>query len=112
LRPLQGRSTSMQPCSEIWVSLQFIDQDHNSVFFSFLIIKPTMLSTSMLKEYSTRASLMPSCFICCTDLLEAYFSPRRYSTYFFFSLFLDHHTNNHARHDARILLYECVLNAI
>jgi hypothetical protein len=37
--------------------------------FSFLSIKPTMLSTSMLEDNSTSASSMPSCFPRHTDLL-------------------------------------------
>jgi hypothetical protein len=109
---LRGRLASLQPAGKSGCLYNSFDQDHDSVFFSFLSIKPTMLSTSMLKEYSTRASLMPSCFLRCTNLLETYFSSRHYSTYFLFALFLDLHTDYHARHNARILLYECVLDAI
>jgi hypothetical protein len=42
---------------------------------------------------------------------ETRFASRRYSTYFLF-LFLDHHTDHPACHDARILLYECILDAL
>jgi hypothetical protein len=45
------------------------DQDHDSVFFSFWSIKPVMLPASMLGDYSTSASSMPSCFPHRTDLL-------------------------------------------
>jgi hypothetical protein len=45
------------------------DQDHDSVFFSFWSIKPAMLSASMLGDYSTSASVMPSCFPYRTDKL-------------------------------------------
>jgi hypothetical protein len=33
-------------------------------------------------------------------------------TYFIFILFLDHHTGHLAHHDARILLYECIVDAL
>jgi hypothetical protein len=42
---------------------------------------------------------------------ETRFSSRRYSTYFSSLLFLDHHTGHPARHDVRILLYECIFDA-
>jgi hypothetical protein len=45
------------------------DQDHDSVFFSFLSIKPAMLPASMLGDYSTSASSTPSCFPRRIDLL-------------------------------------------
>jgi hypothetical protein len=45
------------------------DQDHDSVFFSFWSIKPAMLSASMLGDYSTSVSSMPSCFSRRTNLL-------------------------------------------
>jgi hypothetical protein len=80
-------------------------QDHDSVFFSFWSIKPAMLPASMLGDYSTSGSSMPSCFPRRTDLLGNPFLVRRYSTYFLFLFpFLDHHTGHPARHDARILL--------
>jgi hypothetical protein len=65
------------------------NQDYDSVFFSFLIIKPTMLPTSMLGHYSTRASSTPSSFFFVVPTYwETCFSSSPYSTYFFFSLFL------------------------
>jgi hypothetical protein len=64
-----------------------------------------MLSALMLGDYSTSASLTPSCFLVVPTCWETPFSSRRYSTYFFFSSsFLDHHTGHPAHHDARILL--------
>jgi hypothetical protein len=45
------------------------DQDHNLIFFSFLEHQTSLLSASMLGDYSTSASLMPSCFPRRTDLL-------------------------------------------
>jgi hypothetical protein len=63
-----------------------------------------MLSTSMLGDYSTSASLTPSYFLR-TDLLGNLFASRHYSTYFFLLFFfLDHHAGHPARHDAQILL--------
>jgi hypothetical protein len=44
------------------------DQDHDPVFFSFLSIKPAMLSASMLRDYYTSALSTSSCFPRCTDL--------------------------------------------
>jgi hypothetical protein len=38
-------------------------------FFSFLSIKPAMLLASMLGDYSTSASLTPSCFLRRTDFV-------------------------------------------
>jgi hypothetical protein len=68
-----------------------------------------MLPASMLGDYSTSASPTPSCFPRHIDLLGNMFLIRRYSTYFFFSYFLDHHTGHPARHDARILLMSAFL---
>jgi hypothetical protein len=45
------------------------DQDHDPVFFSSLSIKLAMLPASMLRDYSTRASSTPSCFLRRTNLL-------------------------------------------
>jgi hypothetical protein len=72
-----------------------------------------MLSASMLGDYSTSVSSTLSCFFIVPTCWETRFSSRRYSTYFFFSSsFFDHHTGHPARHDARILLFECVLDAL
>jgi hypothetical protein len=116
LRPLRGRHAykglpEVGPARLLAAMLRrfgclytSFDQDHDSVFISFLSIKPAMLPASMLEDYSTSASPTPSWFPHHTDLLGN-------STYFFFS-FLDHHTGHPARHDARILLYECILDAL
>jgi hypothetical protein len=58
------------------------------------------------------ASSTPSCFPRRTVCWETCFSSRRYSTYFFLLSFLDHHTSHPTRHDAQILLYECILDAL
>jgi hypothetical protein len=72
-----------------------------------------MLLASMLEDYSTSASSTPSCFLRRTDLLGNPFLITQYSTYFFFSsYFLDHHTDHPACHDAQILLYECIFDAL
>jgi hypothetical protein len=70
-RPPRGRPCQT-PCSHSWRSgclYTSFDQDHDSIFFSFLSIKPAMLPASMLGDYSTSASLTPSCFPHRTDLL-------------------------------------------
>jgi hypothetical protein len=46
-----------------------LDQDHDSIFFSFLSIKPAMMPISMLGDYSTRAYSTPSWFLRRTNLL-------------------------------------------
>jgi hypothetical protein len=51
------------------VSTLRLIKDHDSVFFSFLSIKPAILPASMLGDYSTSVSSTPSCFLCRTDLL-------------------------------------------
>jgi hypothetical protein len=45
----------------------------------------------------------PLVFLVVPACWEIFFSSCRYSTYFFFSSFLDHHTGHPARHDARIV---------
>jgi hypothetical protein len=63
-RPPRGRPYQT-PCSCAKRSgclYTSFDQDHVTIFFSFLSIKPAMLSASMLGDYSTSASSMPSCF--------------------------------------------------
>jgi hypothetical protein len=44
------------------------DQDQDSIFFSFWSIKPAMLPTSMLRDYSTSVSSMPSATLPATML--------------------------------------------
>jgi hypothetical protein len=82
-------------------------------FFTFLSIKPAMLPASMLGDYSTSGLRRPLVFFVVPTCWETLFSSCHYSTYFFFSSsFLDHHTGHPARHDAQILLYECILDAL
>jgi hypothetical protein len=89
------------------------DQDHDSVFFSFLSIKPAMLSASMLEDYSTSASSTSSCFPHRTDLLaNPFLIMSLLNLLFLLFFFFDHHTGHPARHDARTLLYECILDAL
>jgi hypothetical protein len=90
---------------------QVSDQDHDPIFFSFLSInQPCCLlqcSGTTLRERLRRPHdffIVPTCWETC-------FSPRRYSTYFFF-YFLDHHTGHPAHHSAQILLYECIFDAL
>jgi hypothetical protein len=80
-------------------------------FFSFLSIKPAMLPASMLGDYSMSASSTPSCFPCHTDLLGNQFFTMSLLDLLFL-LFLDHHIGHPAHHDARILLYECIFDAL
>jgi hypothetical protein len=80
------------------------DQDNDSVFFSFGSIKPATLPASMLGDYSTSASLKPSCFLRHTDLLGNPFLITSLLDPHFLIFFLDHHTGHPASHDARILL--------
>jgi hypothetical protein len=71
-----------------------------------------MLSASMLGDYSTSASSTPSCFPRHTDLLGNSFLITSLLDLLSLLSFLDHHTGHPARHDARILLYECILDAL
>jgi hypothetical protein len=66
----------------------------------------------MLGDYYTRASLTPSWFFRRTDLLGNLFLITSLLDLLFVLSFLDHHTGHHACHDARILLYECILDAL
>jgi hypothetical protein len=78
------------------------DQDHDSIFFSLLGIKPAMLPASMHEDYSTSASSMPSCFLRRTDLLGNLFLIMSLLNLLSLPfLFLDDHTGHPARHDAR-----------
>jgi hypothetical protein len=64
-----------------------------------------MLPASMLGDYSTSASLTPSCFLRRTDLLgNPFLITLLHDLLFLLFFFLDHHTSHLARHDARILL--------
>jgi hypothetical protein len=54
----------------------------------------------------------PLVFLVVPTCWETCFSSHRYATYVFFSSFLDHHTGHPARHDAWILLYECIFDAL
>jgi hypothetical protein len=71
-----------------------------------------MMPASMLGDYSTRVSLMPSCFLCRTNLLGNLFLNKSLLNLIFLLYFLDHHTSHPAHHYARILLYECVLDTL
>jgi hypothetical protein len=78
-------------------------------FFSFLSIKPAMLSASMLGDYSTSALL----FFYRTDLLgNPFLITSLLDLLFLLFSFLDHHIAHPARHDAQILLYECIFDAL
>jgi hypothetical protein len=63
-----------------------------------------MLSASMLGDYSTSVSSMPSCFPRRTDLLGNPFLITSLLDLRFLFFFLDHHTGHPTRHDAGILL--------
>jgi hypothetical protein len=72
-----------------------------------------MPPTSMLGDYSTSASSAPSCFPRRTDLFGNLFFITSLLDPLFSSIsFLDHYTGHPAHHDARILLYECILDAL
>jgi hypothetical protein len=82
-------------------------------FSSLLSIKPAMLPALMHEDYSTSVSSTPSCFLHRTDLLGNLFPITLLLDLHFSSLsFLDHHTGHPARHDAWILLYECIFDAL
>jgi hypothetical protein len=91
------------------------NQDLDSVFFYFFSIKPVMLFALMLKDYSTRAFLMPSCFSSSYRPVEKHVSYQvvTWPTFLFSALyFLDRRTGHPVCHDARRLLYECILDAL
>jgi hypothetical protein len=72
-----------------------------------------MLPASMLGDYSMSASSTPSCFPRRIDLLGNLFLITSLLDLLFLPFsFLDHHTGHPARHDARILLYECIFDAL
>jgi hypothetical protein len=70
-----------------------------------------MLPASMLGDYSTSASPTPSCFPHRTDMLGKPFLITSLPDLLSLS-FLDQHTSHPARHDARILLYECIFDTL
>jgi hypothetical protein len=72
-----------------------------------------MLPASMLEDYSTSASSTPYCFLHRIDLLgNLFLITSLLDLLFLLFSFLDHHTDNPARHDALILLYECIFDAL
>jgi hypothetical protein len=117
LRPLRGRHAyksllEVGPArllaamlGDLGVSTLRLITTMTQFFLSFWSIKPAMLSTSMLGDYSTSASSTPSCFPCHTDLLgNPFLITSILDLLFLLFSFLDHHTGHPARHDARILL--------
>jgi hypothetical protein len=72
-----------------------------------------MLPASMLGDYSMSASSTPSCFPHRTDLLgNQFLITSLLDLLFLLFSFLDHHTGHPAHHDAQILLYECIFDAL
>jgi hypothetical protein len=72
-----------------------------------------MLSASVLEDYSTSASSTPSCFPRRTDLLEnPFLITSLLDLLFLLFSFLDHHASHPAYHDARILHYKCIFDAL
>jgi hypothetical protein len=71
-----------------------------------------MLLASILEDYSTSASSTPSCFPRRADLLGNPFPITSLLDLIFLFSFLHHHTGHPAHHDARILLYECIFDAL
>jgi hypothetical protein len=71
------------------------------------------MPASMLGDYSTTLSSMPSCFPRRIDPLgNLSLITSLLNLLFILFFFLDHHTGHLAYHNARILLYECILDAI
>jgi hypothetical protein len=66
----------------------------------------------MLGDYCTSASSTPSCFPRRTDLLGNLFLILSLLDLLPLRSFLDHQTGHPTRHDAWILLYECILDAL
>jgi hypothetical protein len=67
----------------------------------------------MLVDYTMSASSTPSCFPRHTDLLRNLFPITSLLDLLFLPFsFLDHHTGHPARHNAQILLYECIFDAL
>jgi hypothetical protein len=95
------------------MSLHFI-RSRPCLSFSYLLsIKPAMLPASMLRDYSTSASSTPSCLLRRTDLLGNSFLITLLLDLFSLPfLFFRYHTDHPTRHDARVLLNECILDAL
>jgi hypothetical protein len=66
----------------------------------------------MLGDYSTSVSLTHSCFPRRTDLLGNPFLITSLLDLLSLLSFLANHTDHPAYHDARILLYECIIDAL
>jgi hypothetical protein len=82
-------------------------------FSSLLSIKPAMPPASMLGDYSTSASSTPSCFPRHTDLLGNPFLITSLLDLLSSSLlFFGSSTGHLARHDAWIILYKCIFDAL
>jgi hypothetical protein len=74
-------------------------------------MKPAMLFSLMLRDYYTRASLTPSWFLCRINLLGNLVSHQIDTQPTLSFAFLDHQTSHDDPFDARILLYEFILDA-
>jgi hypothetical protein len=97
---------------DLGVSTLCLIKTMTQFFISFWSIKPAMLSASMLGDYSKSASSAPSYFPRRTDLLGNPFLIMSLLDLLFLFSFLDHHSGHPACHDARILLYECIFDAL
>jgi hypothetical protein len=81
------------------------------------LIKIMILGFLLFFEHQTSQAAcfnarLPLFFFVIPTCWETSFSSCHYWTYFFIFSFLDHHTGHPARHDARILIYECILDAL
>jgi hypothetical protein len=108
-RPCQTPCSYARRSGCLYISF---DQDHDSVFFYILSIKPATLPASMLGDYSMSVSLTPSWFLRRTNLLGNPFLITSFLDLLSLPFLLDHHTGHPAHHDARILLYECIIDAL
>jgi hypothetical protein len=73
-------------------------------------IKSSLIYTKPNRKNKTKINTYIKSSLTCR---ETCFPSGRYSTYFFFSSsILDHHVGHPARHDAQILLYECIFDAL
>jgi hypothetical protein len=71
-----------------------------------------MLPASMLGDYSMSASSTPSCFPRRTDLLGNLFLITSLLDLLFYLIFFGSSYRHPTHHDAQILLYECILDAL